>query len=75
MRLAIYAGTFDPITMGHLSVIERGAKLFDRLWVLVAINPSKEPLFTAAERVQMLEKRLKKVDADLLKLETPAGKK
>lgn len=54
MRLAVYAGTFDPITLGHLSVIERGAALFDHLWVLVAVNPDKTPLFTAAERVEMI---------------------
>ncbi len=54
MRIAIYAGTFDPITCGHLSVIERGARMFDRLVVVVAVNPSKAPLFTAAERVQMI---------------------
>ncbi len=54
MRVAVYAGTFDPITRGHLSVIERGARLFDRLLVVVAVNPSKEPLFSVEERVQMI---------------------
>jgi len=54
MRIAIYAGTFDPITCGHLSVIARGARLFDRLAVVVAVNPSKAPLFAAAERVEMI---------------------
>jgi pantetheine-phosphate adenylyltransferase len=53
-RNAVYAGTFDPVTLGHLSVIERSAGLFDRLWVVVAINPDKEPLFTPEERVSML---------------------
>ena len=55
MRLAIYAGTFDPVTRGHLSVIERAARLFDALWVVVAVNPQKRPLFEADERVAMLE--------------------
>ena len=55
MRIAVYAGTFDPITLGHLSVIERGAGLCDRLVVVVAVNPSKQPLFSAEERVAMLE--------------------
>jgi pantetheine-phosphate adenylyltransferase len=55
MRIAIYAGTFDPITRGHLSVIERAAQLFDRLLVVVAINPGKQPLFDADERVAMIE--------------------
>jgi len=54
MRLAVYAGTFDPVTAGHLSVIERAARLFDRLLVVVAKNPGKEPLFCAEERVEML---------------------
>jgi len=54
MRVAVYAGTFDPVTRGHLSVIERGAQLFDRLVVLVAVNPSKQPLFSADERVDMI---------------------
>jgi pantetheine-phosphate adenylyltransferase len=54
MRLAVYAGTFDPVTLGHLSVVERGAALFDQLFVLVAVNPSKRPLFSAEERVEML---------------------
>jgi pantetheine-phosphate adenylyltransferase len=53
-RLAVYAGTFDPITRGHLSVIERAARLFDRLIVIVAVNPAKHPLFTAEERVALI---------------------
>ena len=55
MRLAIYAGTFDPITLGHLSVIERGAGLFDGLVVVVAVNPLKTPWFSAEERVALIE--------------------
>jgi len=55
MRTAIYAGTFDPITRGHLSVIERSAGLFDRLIVVVAVNPAKQPLFSADERRAMIE--------------------
>jgi pantetheine-phosphate adenylyltransferase len=55
MRIAIYAGTFDPITRGHLSVIERAARLFDRLIVVVAVNPDKQPLFSSEERRQMIE--------------------
>jgi pantetheine-phosphate adenylyltransferase len=55
MRIAIYAGTFDPITRGHLSVIERAAQLFDRLVVVVAVNPDKHPLFSGEERRTMIE--------------------
>lgn len=54
MRLAIYPGTFDPITNGHLDIIERGAKIFDRLTVAITNNLSKNPLFTVAERMDMI---------------------
>lgn len=52
--LAIYPGSFDPVTNGHLDLIERGTKIFERLIVAVLRNTEKEPLFTAAERVEML---------------------
>lgn len=54
MRVALYAGTFDPITRGHVSVIERAARIFDRLVVVVAVNPAKQPLFAVEERVEMI---------------------
>lgn len=55
-RVAVFPGTFDPITYGHLDVIRRGAKLFDRLVVGVAENPGKaQPLFPVQERVEMIE--------------------
>ena len=52
-RLAVYPGSFDPITLGHLDVIQRGRRLFDRLVVAVGRNPGKGELFTAEERVEM----------------------
>ena len=52
--VAIYPGSFDPITNGHLDVIERGARLFDRLIVSVLRNEAKAPLFTIDERIEML---------------------
>ncbi|MFA6046237.1 MAG: pantetheine-phosphate adenylyltransferase [Phycisphaerales bacterium] len=52
-HLAIYPGSFDPITLGHLDVIARGRTLFDELIVAVGRNPGKDPLFTAEERVEM----------------------
>ena len=52
--LAIYPGSFDPITNGHLDLIERGGQLFDHLVVAVLTNLEKQPLFTVAERVEML---------------------
>ncbi len=54
MKTAIYPGTFDPITNGHLDVIQRAAELFDRVIVLVARNTTKAPLFTEQERVTMV---------------------
>jgi pantetheine-phosphate adenylyltransferase len=54
MRAAIYAGTFDPVTLGHLSVVSRAVELFDQLWIAIAHNPDKQPLFSVAERVEML---------------------
>jgi pantetheine-phosphate adenylyltransferase len=51
---AIYPGSFDPVTNGHLDLIERGGKIFDRLVVAVLQNLDKEPLFSVAERVEML---------------------
>ena len=55
-KTAIYTGSFDPITLGHLNVIERSAKLFDRLIVGVGINAEKRPMFTTEERVAMIGK-------------------
>ena len=54
MRRAIYPGSFDPVTNGHLDVIDRAAKLFDEVVVAVAINSQKQPLFTAEERLEFL---------------------
>ncbi len=52
---ALYPGTFDPPTSGHVDLIERGSKLFDHLTVAILVNPVKNPLFTVEERVEMLE--------------------
>jgi pantetheine-phosphate adenylyltransferase len=52
--IAIYPGSFDPVTNGHLDLIERGEKMFDRLIVAVLRNADKQPLFTVAERIKML---------------------
>jgi pantetheine-phosphate adenylyltransferase len=54
MRAAIYPGSFDPLTNGHLSLIQRGLKMFDHLVVAIAVNPKKVPLFTMAERAEMI---------------------
>lgn len=53
-KIAVIPGTFDPITNGHLDIIERAAKIFDVLYVSVLNNPSKKPLFTIEERMEMI---------------------
>ena len=53
-KLAVYPGSFDPITLGHLDIIERALDVVERLQVVVVHNPSKQPFFTLAERVQMV---------------------
>jgi pantetheine-phosphate adenylyltransferase len=55
VRTAIYPGSFDPVTLGHWDLVQRAAKLVDRLVVAVLHNPSKSPAFTVEERVAMLE--------------------
>ncbi len=67
MRTAIYPGSFDPVTNGHLDVIQRAAKLFDRVIVAVAKNDDKHPLFTLDERFALVNKAMKhlpNVEAD-----------
>ena len=67
MRTVIYPGSFDPLTNGHLDVIQRATKLFDRVIVAVAQNDSKNPLFTLAERLEMVAhcvRHLPNVEAD-----------
>ncbi len=51
---AVYPGSFDPITMGHVDIIRRGLKVFDRMIVAVLENPEKSPLFTTKERIEMI---------------------
>lgn len=55
MKIAIYPGSFDPVSNGHLDIIERAAKIFDKVYVLASINPNKKYLFTDEERVAMLK--------------------
>src|SRR4051812_7841459 len=64
-RLAVYTGVFDPVHLGHLDIIRRGSRLFDRLIVGVGINPDKEPFFSQEERVELL----RRVSADFHNVE------
>lgn len=69
--LAIYPGTFDPITNGHLDLIDRSLSLFDRVIVAIAINPGKKPLFPLADRKQMILDCFK--DEDRVEVDTVSG--
>ncbi len=61
MRAAIYPGTFDPPTLGHLNIIQRGSKQFDRLIIAIGKNPAKSPLFSVEERVAFLKEITKEI--------------
>jgi pantetheine-phosphate adenylyltransferase len=61
MRIGLYPGTFDPVTKGHLDIIERACSLVDRLVIGVAINRDKGPLFTLEERVELLTPEIKRI--------------
>jgi pantetheine-phosphate adenylyltransferase len=58
LRVGVYPGTFDPMTLGHLDIIRRGVHLVDRLVIGVTTNPSKEPMFTVAERIEMVRREV-----------------
>ena len=58
-RTIVYPGTFDPITLGHLDIIRRGARLADRLVIGVTTNPSKQPMFTVEERLAMVAREIR----------------
>jgi len=67
MKTAVYPGSFDPVTNGHIDVIKRALKIFDKIIVVVGDNPGKEPAFTTEERMEMLKestKDLKNVEVD-----------
>jgi len=57
-RIGVYPGTFDPVTLGHIDIIRRGAHLVDRLVIGVTTNPSKEPMFTLTERLAMVRREV-----------------
>ena len=56
MKTAVYPGTFDPMTLGHLDIIRRGVHLVDKLVIGVTTNPSKEPMFAVADRLEMVRR-------------------
>ena len=62
MSIAVYPGSFDPVTYGHIDIIERSAKVFDKLIVAVLVNSAKKPLFTTQEKVDMICKATSHLD-------------
>ena len=62
IRIGVYPGTFDPLTLGHVDIIRRGAKLVDRLVVGVATNASKSPMFTLVERLAQVRREVDDID-------------
>lgn len=62
MKIAVYPGSFDPITNGHLDLIERALNIFDKLIVAIAENPEKKPLFTIEERIEMVKESTRDYD-------------
>jgi pantetheine-phosphate adenylyltransferase len=65
MRTGVYPGTFDPITLGHMDIIRRGAKLVDRLVIGVTTNPSKSPMFSVEERMAAVRREVSDVPGDI----------
>ena len=65
MKVAVYPGTFDPITLGHIDIIRRGAHLVDQLVVGVTTNPSKEPMFSVEERLEMVRREVADLAANI----------
>ncbi|HEX6374574.1 MAG TPA: pantetheine-phosphate adenylyltransferase [Allosphingosinicella sp.] len=65
MRTGVYPGTFDPITLGHMDIIRRGAHLVDRLVIGVTTNPSKSPMFSVEERMAMVRREIAGIDGDI----------
>jgi pantetheine-phosphate adenylyltransferase len=65
MRTGVYPGTFDPVTLGHMDIIRRGAKLVDRLVIGVTTNPSKSPMFTVEERMAMVRREIAGLEGDI----------
>lgn len=61
-RVALYPGSFDPLTMGHVDIIKRGSALFDKIIVAVLRNVEKKPMFTVEERLEMIEESFRKLD-------------
>ncbi len=72
MRRAIYPGSFDPVTNGHLDIIERGCKLFDEIIIAILVHPEKQPLFSIDERREILAEVLSEIKSGACRLRVDA---
>lgn len=73
MRIAVYPGSFDPVTNGHVHLIERSLRVFDKLIVAVAVNPRKTPMFSKEERLDLLDRSFATRDKDRLSFDSFEG--
>ena len=70
---AVYPGSFDPITYGHIDIIERGLKLFDKIVVAILVNPHKTPLFSVEERLELIKESVKHLDNSRIEVSSFSG--
>ena len=73
MKKCVFAGTFDPPTLGHRAVVERAKKVFDEVIVAILVNPEKKPLFTVAERMELLKKTMPFAEVKIISSEKTAA--
>ena len=73
MKKCVFAGTFDPPTLGHRAVVERAKKVFDEVIVAILVNPDKKPLFTVAERMELLKKTMPFAEVKIISSEKTAA--
>ena len=69
MKVAVYPGTFDPVTLGHLDIVRRGAHLVDKLVIGVTTNPAKEPMFSLPERLAMVKREVANISGEIAVVE------
>ena len=69
MKTALFAGSFDPITLGHIDVIDKASKVFDKLYIGIAKNPKKQYFFSEKQRIEMITKSIKQKNINIVVIE------